>query len=102
LPQDFHKILNLKKLKIINGARLVQGVTTQTFIFHFALAGRNMQASFGFKVIDLGILKGGFFTYDPWIWSKVTSLSSTASVLRDGKISIKFHEFIQNFFFQNI
>ena len=27
------------------------GVPTQTFIFHFALVGRNMQASFGLKVI---------------------------------------------------
>ena len=30
---------------------VVQGVPTQTVIFHFALAGRNMQASFGLKVI---------------------------------------------------
>ena len=29
----------------------VQGVPTQMVIFHFALAGRNMQASFGLKVI---------------------------------------------------
>ena len=29
----------------------LQGVPTQTVIFHFALAGRNMQASFGLKVI---------------------------------------------------
>ena len=29
----------------------LQGVPTQTFIFHFALAGRNMQASFSLKVI---------------------------------------------------
>ena len=29
----------------------IQGVSTQTFIFHFALAGRNMQASLGWKVI---------------------------------------------------
>ena len=29
----------------------VQGVPTQTVIFHFALVGRNMQASFGLKVI---------------------------------------------------
>ena len=29
----------------------VQGVPTQTFIFHFALAGSNIQASFGLKVI---------------------------------------------------
>ena len=29
----------------------IQGVPTQTFILHFALAGRNMQASFGLKVI---------------------------------------------------
>ena len=30
---------------------LLQGVPTQTFILHFPLAGRNMQASFGLKVI---------------------------------------------------
>ena len=30
---------------------IVQGVSTQTFIFHFALADRNMQDSFGLKVI---------------------------------------------------
>ena len=29
----------------------IQGVPTQTVTFHFALAGRNMQASFGLKVI---------------------------------------------------
>ena len=29
----------------------LQGVPTQTFIFHFALVGGNMQASFGLKVI---------------------------------------------------
>ena len=29
----------------------LQGVSTQTFIFHFALAGRNMQVSCGLKVI---------------------------------------------------
>ena len=26
-------------------------------------------------------------TYEPWIWLKLTSLSSTASVLKDGRIS---------------
>ena len=29
----------------------VQGVSTQTFIFHFALARRNRQARLGLKVI---------------------------------------------------
>ena len=51
----------------------------------------------------LGILSSGIFTYDPLIWLKVTSLSSTASVLRDGKISLKFQESIKKLFFpQNI
>ena len=36
-----------------------------------------------------------FFTYGPLIWLKVTSLSSTASVLRDGKFSLKLQESIQ-------
>ena len=30
---------------------VLQGVPTQKVIFHFALAGRNMQASFGLKMI---------------------------------------------------
>ena len=29
----------------------IQGVSTQTCILHFALAGRNLQASFGLKVV---------------------------------------------------
>ena len=39
----------------------------------------------------------GHLTYDPWL--KVTSLSSTASVLRECKISLKFQEFFQIYFF---
>ena len=35
----------------VNYGSHIQGVPTQTVIFHFALAGRNMQASFGLKVI---------------------------------------------------
>ena len=31
----------------------------------------------------------GHLTVDPWIWLKVTSLSSTASVLKDGRISLE-------------
>ena len=42
----------------------------------------------------LGILSWGHLTYHPLIWLKVTSLSSTASVLREGKISPKTHYFI--------
>ena len=41
----------------------------------------------------------GNLTYDSLIWLKVTFLSSTASVLREGKISLKFQQCIQNFFF---
>merc|ERR1712051_491743 len=39
-------------------------------------------------------------TYDPWIWSKVTSLSSTASILKDGRISLEITSFfLKTFFF---
>ena len=31
----------------------------------------------------------GHLTIDPWIWLKVTSLSSTASVFKDGKILLE-------------
>ena len=36
---------------VVHNRNRVQGVSTQTFIFHFALAGRNMQVSCGLKVI---------------------------------------------------
>jgi hypothetical protein len=42
----------------------------------------------------LGILSRGHLTYDPLIWLKVTSLSSTASVLRECNILLKFQECI--------
>jgi hypothetical protein len=35
----------------------------------------------------------GHLTIDPWIWLKVTSLSSTASVLNDGRISLEIPSF---------
>jgi len=38
-------------------------------------------------------------TYDPLIWLKETSLSSTASVQRECKISLKFQEFFQKVIF---
>ena len=38
-------------------------------------------------------------SYDPLIWSKVISMSSTASVLRECKISLEFQDFFQKKFF---
>jgi hypothetical protein len=35
----------------------------------------------------------GHLTYDPWIWLKVTSLSFTTSVLKDGRIPIEISSF---------
>ena len=46
----------------------------------------------------LGILSSEFFTCDPLIWLKVKSLSSTSSILREGKISRKFQVSIHFFF----
>ena len=41
-------------------------------------------------------------TYDPWIWLKVTFLSSTASVLKDVRISLEIPSFyLKKSFFQN-
>ena len=40
--------------------------------------------------LDLVILSSRFFTYKHSIWLKVTSLSSIATVLRDGKFLLKF------------
>ena len=34
-------------------------------------------------------MRCGILSYDPWIWLKITSLSSTASVLNDGRISLE-------------
>ena len=34
-------------------------------------------------------MKRGNLTYDPWNWLKITFLSSTASALKDGKISLE-------------
>ena len=45
------------------------------------------------------MLSRGHLSYDPLIWSKVTSLSSTASVLRECKISLEFQDFFQKDFF---
>ena len=38
-------------------------------------------------------------TYDPWNQLKITSLSSTASVLKDGRISLEIPSFYSEFFF---
>jgi hypothetical protein len=38
----------------------LQGVSTQTCILHFALAGRKMQASFGLKVVNILLIFGTF------------------------------------------
>ena len=41
----------------------------------------------------------GHLTYDPWIWLEVTSLSSTTSVLKDGRIPIEISSFHSKFNF---
>ena len=48
-------------------------------------------------------MRCGNLTYDTWIWLKITSLSSTASVLNDGRISLEIPSFCSEiYFFQNI
>ena len=44
-------------------------------------------------------LRCGHLTYDPWVWLKITSLSSTASVLNDGRISLDIPSFCSEIFF---
>ena len=44
-------------------------------------------------------MRCGILTYDPWIWLKITSLSSTASVLNDGRISLEIPSFCSEIFF---
>ena len=47
----------------------------------------------------LKTLSSEHLNYDPLIWLKVTTLASTASVLRDDKIPLKFQESLQKLFF---
>ena len=44
-------------------------------------------------------MRCGNLTYDTWIWLKITSLSSTASVLNDGRISLEIPSFCSEIFF---
>ena len=44
-------------------------------------------------------MRCGHLTYDPWVWLKITSLSSTASVLNDGRISLDIPSFCSEIFF---
>ena len=41
----------------------------------------------------------GHLTYDPWIWLKVKYLSSTTSVLKDGRIPIEISSFHSKIYF---
>ena len=79
-------------LLLIRGDRMeyIQGPPLEIDIMYLVLADRNMYFRFG-----LGIMSRGHLTYDPLVWSKVTSLSYTASVLRECIISLKFQEFFQ-------
>ena len=48
-------------------------------------------------------MRSGNLIYDTWIWLKITSLSSTASVLNDSRILLEIPSFCSEFFFvQNI
>jgi hypothetical protein len=44
-------------------------------------------------------MRCGHLTYDTWLWLKITSLSSKASVLNDGRISLEISSFCSEFFF---
>jgi hypothetical protein len=41
----------------------------------------------------------GHLTFDTWIWLKITSLSSTASFLNDGRISLEIPSFCSEIIF---
>jgi hypothetical protein len=43
-------------------------------------------------------MRCGNLIYDPWIWLKITFLSSTASALKDGKISLEVPSFHSEIF----
>ena len=44
------------------------------------------------------LMRCGILTYDSWIWLKITSLSSTASDLNDGRISLEIPSFCAKIF----
>ena len=46
-------------------------------------------------------ISNGHLTYDLWIWLKVTSLSSTTSVLKGGRISLEISSFYSKVFFSS-
>ena len=46
-------------------------------------------------------MRCGRLTYDTWIWLKITSLSSTASVLNDDRISLEIPSFCSEIYFFN-
>ena len=85
---NFYFVQNHFRVPRIRG--YVQGQPLGFDTKYLALADRNIQIEF-----SLGIQSSGNLIYDPLIWLKVTSLSSTASVLREFKISLKFQESIQ-------
>ena len=50
------------------------------------------------KVICM-FIGNGHLTNEPWIWLKVTSLSSTASVLKDDRIALEIPSFYSKKYF---
>ena len=51
------------------------------------------------KIWICTFMRCGHLTYDTWLWLKITSLSSTASVLNDGRISLEILSFCSVIFF---
>ena len=88
--------VNFRFKEVFNFQIHLQGPPLGIDIMYLVLADRNMQVRFEG---GLGILIRGHLTYYPLIWLKLTSLSSTASVLKECKISLKFQEFFQIFIF---
>ena len=66
------------------GYELATGCTNANLYTSFCSGGQKYASQLLFEG-GLEILNSGIFTYDPWIWSKVTSLSSTASKRKGAK-----------------
>ena len=85
---------------VISHLSKVQGPRRLSVQSKLALTDRNMELYLmkRVSVYSLAIQRG---TYDLWIWLKVTSLSSTTSVLNGGRISLEISSFYSKVFFSS-
>ena len=102
LSQKRYKCKNVKSFYSSKNCLLKNAVTTGS------LVSKRDNVSSIYRVFELKMRKtkvicmfigNGHLTIDPWIWLKVTFLSSTASVLKDSRILLEIPSFYSFFYF---